>query len=96
MTDVEKQAQQWLDESPHLNQRDLGKRVGMTSHEVGRALTDLGLRSGKHPTPDAYKKKMVIVEQSGDWPQYRWNERRVIPLFRAISTDAHTQVHEQN
>lgn len=82
MTEVEEQAEQWFDESPVLIQRELGKRVGATSHEVGRLLTDAGLRANGRPTQRAFDGKFVVVEQSGDWPQYRWNERRVVPILR--------------
>lgn len=82
MNEVEKQAEQWFDESPVLIQREIGKRVGVTSHVVGRLLTDAGLRANGRPTQRAFDGKFVVVEQSGDWPQYRWNERRVVPILR--------------
>ena len=83
-SDVEIQAVAWLDESPHLNQRDIGKRVGVTTHAVGKLLTELGLRVDGIPTPDAFERGFVCIEQSGDWQQYRWNERRVVPLLRHV------------
>lgn len=82
MTEVEKEAEQWLDESPVLIQKELGKRLGVTSHIVGKLLTEAGLRSDGRPTKRAFDGKFVVIEQSGDWPQYRWNERRVVPILR--------------
>lgn len=82
MSDVEKQAEQWLDESPHLIQRELGKRLGITSHVVGKLLAEAGLRADGRPTQRAFEGNFVAVERSGDWPQYRWNERRVVPILR--------------
>ena len=82
MTEVEKQAEQWLDESPLLIMRELGKRLGVTSHVVGKLLTDAGLRADGRPTHRAFEGNFVAVERSGEWPQYRWNERRVVPILR--------------
>jgi hypothetical protein len=82
LSEVEIQALEWLDQSPHLNQRDLGKRVGLTSHEVGRILTQQGLRADGKPTPAAFERGFVTIEKSGEWNAYRWNERRVVPLLR--------------
>jgi hypothetical protein len=97
MTEVEEQALAWLDESPYLIQRDLGKRVGVSSHVVGRLLEELGLRCCGHPHQDAYRKKMVEVDRSGPWPQYKWNERRVVPLLKyLLQQDECEQVHELN
>ena len=82
LSEVELQAMEWLDESPHLNQRDLGKKVGLTSHAVGKILTQLGLRVDGKPTPDAFERGFVVIEKSGEWDAFRWNERRVVPMLR--------------
>lgn len=92
MSEVERQARQWLDESPYLKQKDLGIRLGVTSHVVGRLLTELGLREDQKPTNKAYLEGFARIEMSGEWPQYRWNERRIVPWLRSKLSD---QVHNQ-
>ena len=82
MSEVEIQAQQWRDESPYLKQRDLGIRLRVSSHVIGKLLEQIGLREDQKPTAKALISGYVRIEQSGDWPQYRWNERTVIPLLR--------------
>ena len=94
MSDVERQAQQWRDESPYLKQKDLGLRLGVSSHVVGRLLEQIGLREDQKPTTKAYTGGFVRIEQSGDWPQYRWNERTIVPLLRDRLA-AQDQVHER-
>lgn len=95
MSKVEEQAQQWIDESPYLKQKDLGIRLGVTSHVVGRLLTELGLREAKKPTTKAYLEGFVRIEKCGDWPQYRWNERRIVPWLRDKLNKSQNQVHNQ-
>ena len=90
MNEVEKQAQQWIDESQYLKMRDLGVRLGVTSHVIGRLLTEIGLRENDKPTDKAYKEGLVRIEQSGDWPQFRWHERRIVPWLQS-----HLQQQEQ-
>ena len=84
MNEVVEAAMAWLDESPHLIQRDLGLRVGLTSHGVGKVLNELGLRKDGCPTPEAYERKMVEIDHSGPWPQFKWNERKIVPLLRHV------------
>ena len=97
MNDVEQEAMAWLDQSPHLIQRELGMRIGATSHVVGKLLTELGLRSDGRPTQDAFEKKMVEIDHSGPYPQFKWNERRIVPLLRhAMKSDpTEPQVHNE-
>ncbi|QDV30341.1 hypothetical protein Spb1_22700 [Planctopirus ephydatiae] len=94
MSDVEEQAQQWRDESPYLIQRDLGIRVGVSSHVVGRLLDEIGVRQDKRPTNDAFKNKLAEVDRSGPWPQYKWNERQIVPLLRDRLSKKQDQVHK--
>jgi len=44
MSEVEKYAQQWIDESPYLIQRDLGTRLQVRSHVIGKLIDEVGLR----------------------------------------------------
>lgn len=95
MTEVEEQAQQWIDQSPYLIQRDLGTRLQATSHVVGRLLDEIGLREDKRPTSEAFSKRLVEVDRSGPYPQYKWNERQIVPLLREILNKKQDQVHVQ-
>ncbi len=92
MSEVERQAQQWIDESPYLKMKDLGLRLGVSSHTVGRLLTEAGLRFDQRPTARAYSEGFARIEMSGDWPQYRWNERKIVPWLRSKLAD---QVNNQ-
>lgn len=91
MTDVEIQAQKWRDESPFLIQRDLGLRLGVSSHVVGRLLDQCGLREGKQPTSEAVKRKLAETDRSGPWPQFKWNERQIVPLLREMLSKTRTE-----
>ena len=93
MTDVEDYAQQWIDESPYLIQRDLGTRLQVTSHVIGKLLDEVGLRENKKPTSEAFRKKLAEVDRSGPWPQYKWNERQIVPLLRDKLSKTQDQVH---
>ncbi len=92
MSEVERQAQQWIDESPYLKMKDLGLRLGVTSHTVGRFLTEAGLRFDQKPTARAYSEGYAKIEMCGEWPQYKWNERRIVSWMR---DKLQKQVHNQ-
>ncbi len=67
------------------NQTRLGKRLGVTSHVVGRWLGDLGLRFPYGtPTPEGHKyAKAVPIDPKGDQTRqyYVWQVYTVLPLL---------------
>lgn len=57
---------------------------GLTCHQVGRALTELGLRKDGWPTEDALVDGLATEQVTdGRYRLYIWDVDRVVPLLRA-------------
>lgn len=58
---------------------------GMTSHQVGKALKELGLRTpGGWPTDKALENELAIEQiTDGHYQLYIWEVDRVVPLLKA-------------
>jgi hypothetical protein len=74
--------------------KDLGKRYGATSHEIGQWLAALGLRIvGGDPTVEAFEKGLVkrVFTQRGnyDHPYFIWHVAKTLKLLQAAG---HRQV----
>jgi len=66
-----------------MNQRDIGKLFGMTSHQVGKHLKDLGLRS-QVGSPSKMAREQGIAVPGGDFnghPEHLWHVEAVVGLF---------------
>jgi hypothetical protein len=70
----------------YIPMRDIGTAVGMTSHQIGRKLKQLGLRTqdGK-PTRVAFEKKLCAQRWAAHGRGYcwAWDVTRVLPLLGA-------------
>lgn len=51
---------------------ELGRDCGVTSHKVGRWLTDLGYRHKGQPTAKAFAEKLVTDRESTNPGTYFW------------------------
>ena len=68
----------------YMSMKEIGVQLGMTSHQVGRRLKELGLRSsaGK-PTRKAFERKVCRQRFSDDGEKYLWvwSAEHIIPLL---------------
>lgn len=63
---------------------DLGIRFGVTSHQIGKWLKELGLRTNDgQPTNDSLQSRLAKYSTSSDgYPQPLWNRDRTIELLK--------------
>ncbi len=63
--------------------REIGAEIGLTSHQVGRRLTALGLRVDRKPSPTARQEMWVEQYWSRDGVNYSWawDAEKVKALF---------------
>lgn len=67
---------------PTMTQTQLGQLFGATSHEIGRWLTDVGLRDDNRPTPRAFDGDFcVAVPSRGQGYHYAWKAEKTVPLL---------------
>lgn len=52
--------------------RDIGKEFGLTSHQLGRLLTEAGFRAGGKPTAKAFQAGWVSQRFAPDGSNYMW------------------------
>lgn len=72
----------------YLNQGQIGELFAATSHEVGRWLDAIGLRSGGRPTSKAFHGRFVSL--SG--PGYCWDQERTVA---ALEEAGHKRVPQK-
>jgi hypothetical protein len=66
----------------YLNQGQIGLILGVSSHQVGRWLSSLGLRQGKCPSTDALESGLAKEVSDGDLRFYSWEKRRIVERLR--------------
>ena len=64
-----------------LSQSQLGQMFGVSSLEMGRTLTALGLRRGSQPTERAERDGLVKVVTAGDVTFPAWHKERMVALL---------------
>lgn len=52
--------------------RDIGSEFGLTSHKLGKVLTQQGFRDGGRPTPKAFNHGWVKQRFAPDGSNYIW------------------------
>jgi hypothetical protein len=61
-----------MTESVYWNMRDIGRLVGLTSHQIGKVLKRLGLRTSEgKPSQMAYSNNLVAQKFDG-YGHYLW------------------------
>ena len=64
-----------------VTMRDLGKELGLTSHQIGRKLKDLGLRTDEgRPSQLAFDAGFVAQKWAADGQHYLWSWHRILTL----------------
>lgn len=61
-----------MPDSSFAPMRDIGKEFGLTSHKLGRILTQAGLREAGKPTAKAYRGGWVAQRFAPDGVNYMW------------------------
>ena len=64
-----------------MNQRDIGKLVGRTSHQVGEFLTEHGYRHNGQPTKKARQEDLIDESLGDGFTQIHWDAARVVKLM---------------
>ena len=70
-----------------LTMRDIGGEVGLTSHQVGRKLKDLGLRTEEgRPSQSAFSGGFCAQKWTQDHANYiwAWNRVKVLMALAAV------------
>lgn len=75
----------------YVNQTQLGELFGGTSHDVGRWLDALGLRSGGYPTRKAFEEG--YVSSAGLQYGYRWHGEKTAA---ALEQAGHKRVPQKS
>lgn len=76
------------------NQRQLGEQFGVTSHQIGRWLDDIGLREDKRPSQTAFSGGYVDTAPTGRAAgsyYYVWNREKTV---KALAEAGHPLVGE--
>jgi len=58
--------------SSFKNMKEIGALTGLSSHQVGRALTDMGLRAGSQPSAEAISQGLAKQQWYDDVGIYGW------------------------
>ena len=64
-----------------MNQRDIGKLVGCTSHQVGDFLTEHGYRQNGQPTRKARQEDLIDESMGDGFTQVHWDAVKVVRMM---------------
>ena len=64
-----------------MNQRDIGKLVGCTSHQVGDFLTKQGYRRNGQPTTKARDEDLIDESMGDGFTQVHWDAAKVVRMM---------------
>ncbi len=57
----------------YMTMKELGQRLGLSSHQVGKKLKEVGLRTPEgRPSGAAFRRKLVEQRWSSDGEHYLW------------------------
>lgn len=70
--------------------KELGKVVGLSSHQVGRKLKELGLRTTEgRPSQEAFEKGWVAPRWTADGQHYlwAWDKAKALDMLKSIGIE---------
>ncbi len=84
-----------MEDEKYCNMKTIGKLYGLSSHQVGKELTECGYRQDGKPTEKAFGEGMAVVKhdaEHSEWIAYLWHREKVTELledfgFRKVVKD---------